>query len=164
MAGHLNHEHAGSFEQRQLMIMLEMSERPMDDAAPAECPLCPAQDSLGRLLGHLAQHLEEISLFALPLKNDTVDGDADHASNAAIGTEGQSRKLSQTWSDPSDEKGSANYDEYQLCRLASCERLAAYTIAENGTKIRSLFCKSRKSGRVDHVGYYNSFHTFFHRI
>ncbi|KAJ4111334.1 hypothetical protein NW768_011909 [Fusarium equiseti] len=79
MADHLSKSHSESVA-TQLPILLEMSERPLDDDHRMKCALCPSQISLNRLLEHLAQHMEEIALFVLPSFSDENE-DAD--SNAA---------------------------------------------------------------------------------
>lgn len=79
MANHLKEIHSESVA-AQLPIFLEISERPIEDDRRTKCTLCPDQLSLGRLLEHLAQHMEEIALFVLP---SLSDDDKDAESNAA---------------------------------------------------------------------------------
>lgn len=79
MADHLGEMHSESVT-TQLPILLEMSERPLDDDNRMNCILCLSQISLSRLLEHLAQHMEEIALFVLPSLSDE---DEDANSNAA---------------------------------------------------------------------------------
>ncbi|KAJ4006471.1 hypothetical protein NW766_010562 [Fusarium irregulare] len=80
MANHLRKSHSESVA-TQLPVLLEMSERPLDDDYRIKCVLCPSQVSLNRLLEHLAQHMEEIALFVLPSLSDE---DEDTNSNAAL--------------------------------------------------------------------------------
>jgi hypothetical protein len=62
---HLETKHNGSWDQRQLPTLLQMSERPLAENEPTQCPLCHSTLDLESLLGHLAQHMEEISLLCL---------------------------------------------------------------------------------------------------
>ncbi|KAI1178527.1 hypothetical protein F4777DRAFT_100632 [Nemania sp. FL0916] len=78
---HLRDNHPGNWTDRQLSVILEMSERPMDDSVILPCSLCKSQLSLAKLLDHLAAHMEEIALFVIPPTNsgpgdDTYSNDA----------------------------------------------------------------------------------------
>ncbi|KAI1123240.1 hypothetical protein F5Y10DRAFT_252237 [Nemania abortiva] len=83
LSQHLYHSHPGNWTDHQLPVILEMSERPMDDSIILPCSLCKSELSLVKLLDHLAAHMEEISLFVLPNHSDPED---DISSNDAIGT------------------------------------------------------------------------------
>ncbi|KAI0010163.1 hypothetical protein F4779DRAFT_579009 [Xylariaceae sp. FL0662B] len=89
MAAHLRQVHSPSGTERQLLLLLEMSERPMDEAQIELCPFCLATMSLKRLLVHIAEHMEQLALFSLPLAAGET-GEA--ASNAVL--ERQSRSTS----------------------------------------------------------------------
>ncbi|KAI1196735.1 hypothetical protein F5X97DRAFT_202072 [Nemania serpens] len=77
---HLRDNHSGNWTDRQLSIILEMSERPMDESVILPCPLCKSQLSLAKLFDHLAAHMEEISLFVLP--NNSEPGDNTNSNDA----------------------------------------------------------------------------------
>lgn len=83
---HLRDSHPGNWTDRQLSIILEMSERPMEESVILPCLLCKSELSLAKLLDHLAAHMEEISLFVLP-NNSEVDDDTN--SNNVMGTDTQ---------------------------------------------------------------------------
>lgn len=70
MAGHLLNDHSADITEEQLPLLLTLSERPVDEDAIFGCPLCPDELYLNRLDAHIAEHLEEISLFALPTGED----------------------------------------------------------------------------------------------
>lgn len=84
MKRHLLEKHAGKFPESQIMIMVDICERPIDDDEDADCPICLATLSLPALRTHLATHLEELALFVLPrymenqsqyVGSDKVEGD-----------------------------------------------------------------------------------------
>lgn len=85
MADHLKSNHSG-ISTDQSTILLELSERPLDDGQYMKCTLCPSQMTLSRFFEHLAEHMEEIALFLLP---SFIDEDDDAASNAARLSRGQ---------------------------------------------------------------------------
>ncbi|KAK4230000.1 hypothetical protein QBC38DRAFT_470986 [Podospora fimiseda] len=60
-------------------------ERAMDDSENASCPFCRMESSLKAMLRHLARHLEDLSLFALP-RQETDVGD-DQSSRSEDGSE-----------------------------------------------------------------------------
>jgi hypothetical protein len=64
----------------QLQTVTDMCERPTESIQP--CPLCPEKLTLNRLRRHLGQHLQDISLFALPSLE--IDG-SDMGSNYVQG-------------------------------------------------------------------------------
>jgi hypothetical protein len=66
MSSHLLAQHSGDFPESQLEIMVAICERPMEDEEDADCPICLATFDLSSLKVHLATHLEELALFALP--------------------------------------------------------------------------------------------------
>jgi len=76
MVSHLEQVHAGSWTKHQLPVLLEMSEGPLDETKQRTCPICLYEDFLNRVLEHMARHMEEIALFALP-KETPADGDGD---------------------------------------------------------------------------------------
>ncbi|KAJ3580541.1 hypothetical protein NPX13_g20 [Xylaria arbuscula] len=81
---HLRDNHSGNWTDRQLSIILEMSERPMEESIILPCSLCTSELSLNKLLDHIAEHLEELSLFALPVNSELDD---NNNSNRVIGVD-----------------------------------------------------------------------------
>jgi len=79
MGTHLRTNHPRSWTEQQLSILLDMSEGPLDETQVLACPICPNELYLSRLLPHLADHMEEISLFVLP---SVSNGDKDDSSRA----------------------------------------------------------------------------------
>ncbi|KAI1109198.1 hypothetical protein F5Y14DRAFT_433387 [Nemania sp. NC0429] len=77
---HLRDNHSGNWTDRQLSVILEMSERPMDESVILPCSLCKSQLSLAKLLDHLAAHMEEMALFVLP--NNSEPGDNTNSNDA----------------------------------------------------------------------------------
>jgi hypothetical protein len=69
----------------QLPVLTEMSERPMDDMTIVRCPLCPDERRLMTLYSHVAEHLEAISLFALPLNMEEGNQDGENSDHVADG-------------------------------------------------------------------------------
>ncbi|KAM0346235.1 hypothetical protein ACHAPU_005661 [Fusarium lateritium] len=86
MAEHLRSSHSSSAN-GQLPVLLDMSERPLDDAHMVKCMLCPKESYLNRLLEHLAQHMEEIALFVLPSSTESDDTASDAARVNSLGKE-----------------------------------------------------------------------------
>ncbi|KAI1343966.1 hypothetical protein F5Y15DRAFT_368606 [Xylariaceae sp. FL0016] len=85
MAKHLKASHPGDWTPSQLPILIDMRECPADESNIISCPLCPSQISLGRLLAHLAGHMEDIALFALPSTiNESDDNHEEPGSAKAV--------------------------------------------------------------------------------
>ncbi|KAI0469641.1 domain found in Dishevelled, Egl-10, and Pleckstrin-domain-containing protein [Xylariaceae sp. FL0804] len=81
---HLQERHPNSWTPTQLLILLDLSERPVEESNIFQCPLCPNQMLLNRLMVHLAEHLEEIALFVLPRETDSHEGlGSNQAANTA---------------------------------------------------------------------------------
>ena len=74
-----------STSQDQLPLLIEMSERTMDDMTIVRCPLCPDERRLMTLHNHIAEHLEEISLFVLPTNIEENNQDGDNSEQGADG-------------------------------------------------------------------------------
>ncbi|KAK6863640.1 hypothetical protein PG995_000168 [Apiospora arundinis] len=83
---HLSYSHGLDWTERQISILANMRERAKDDAVLSVCPLCSLEMQHIKLLDHVAGHLEEISLFALPRVTLFGDDDDDKSkSNEAHG-------------------------------------------------------------------------------
>lgn len=72
-----------------------MSERFRDSMEIVSCPLCPDERRLTTLHGHLAEHLESISLFALPTSDFEGDEENDNDTGTAAGNLSSRRRYSQ---------------------------------------------------------------------
>jgi hypothetical protein len=81
---HLHDSHNAWLEKKQTSLILTLSERPKEETAVDSCPLCPMTLSLSLLYLHIAQHLEQLSLFVLfPYSADDDTQDASDASDQA---------------------------------------------------------------------------------
>ena len=71
MANHLKTSHQKASNQQELSVPMEICDRPLDAEAVTGCPFCPLELTLTKLMEHLASHMEDLALFALPrLQND----------------------------------------------------------------------------------------------
>ncbi|KAI0407394.1 hypothetical protein F4802DRAFT_20177 [Xylaria palmicola] len=66
MIEHITRTHDSSITNGKLSIVIEMSEQQLDEDYVDKCPFCYGKMNLGKLLDHMASHMEELSLFALP--------------------------------------------------------------------------------------------------
>ncbi|KAK8127054.1 uncharacterized protein PG998_002813 [Apiospora kogelbergensis] len=89
---HLSSSHSMNLQERRVSTLLDMGERAKDDASLSVCPLCFLAVQQIRLLDHVAGHIEEISLFALPRGTTSSDGDEEGISNKVHG-ESSNRSL-----------------------------------------------------------------------
>lgn len=103
---HIKEKHPATLDIHHLPILMEVSERPIDEDEIVACPLCPDELYLRTLRTHLSKHLEDIALSVLPL-NVEDDEDADSQKAAGSGaisdteseTEGSSRTSSRIQDD-----------------------------------------------------------------
>src|SRR5271156_3939333 len=58
--------HPNTFSKSQLPALVKMCQRTLPSDAEAVCPLCSQRLLTVQIQRHLARHLEELSLFALP--------------------------------------------------------------------------------------------------
>ncbi|KAI8627280.1 hypothetical protein F5Y19DRAFT_443795 [Xylariaceae sp. FL1651] len=79
---HISHDHGQRWTETQLVILGDIRERAKNDTASSVCPFCSLDLLHHKLLEHMANHLEEISLFALPRLAHS-DSDVKVDSNAA---------------------------------------------------------------------------------
>jgi hypothetical protein len=84
-SNHIFEQHMSSIASYQLPVLIEMSERPMDDMTIVRCPLCPDERRLMTLHSHIAEHLEAISLFVLPLNIEEDNQGGDNSDHVADG-------------------------------------------------------------------------------
>ncbi|KAL4904199.1 hypothetical protein BDW74DRAFT_179289 [Aspergillus multicolor] len=85
MEDHLTHRCQNSPTEAQSQVLLDLSERPIDDAEFGRCPLCATKPmSIRRLRGHLAQHMEELSLFVLSRTQEGHDGAGNDVQSLAF--------------------------------------------------------------------------------
>ncbi|KAK9424910.1 putative C2H2-type domain-containing protein [Seiridium unicorne] len=77
--GHLEQSHAGIWNGPQISILADMGEGPKSEASRSACRFCLRSMPLKRISNHVAGHLEELSLFALPkLDVDENQSLSDH--------------------------------------------------------------------------------------
>ncbi|KAH6642845.1 hypothetical protein C7974DRAFT_372708 [Boeremia exigua] len=79
---HLRNSHSEMVLGDQLPLILTLSERPMSDEKIESCPLCPTNMPLSRLFSHVAQHLEQLSLFVLSFSNSDAEGGSEASHQA----------------------------------------------------------------------------------
>ena len=79
---HLRENHQDHVTETQLPLALALSERPISDDTIDRCSLCPTNLPLTELYPHIAQHLEQLSLFVLPSSVDDSE-DPGYGSNAS---------------------------------------------------------------------------------
>ena len=85
MAEHIQEIHAADMGGGQVLpLALKLTERSVAEDFIDRCPLCPMKLQTIRLLGHIAEHFEEISLFALPCQLENAS-DSSIDSNDARG-------------------------------------------------------------------------------
>jgi len=110
---HVNKFHLSAVASHRLPLLIEMSERQIDEMETTRCPLCPEARELKILENHLAEHLESISLFVLPTEFEEDEQankkEDDKGSHYAAGGSPSSGQLE---SELSDEK-SAGRNESQ---------------------------------------------------
>ncbi|PVH68986.1 hypothetical protein DL98DRAFT_578562 [Cadophora sp. DSE1049] len=80
---HMRQKHAETFTEIQLPIVLDLCEREMEPTETVTCAFCPAEMTLLDLQGHVANHLEELALFALPV---TLSGQSRDLGSNEIGS------------------------------------------------------------------------------
>ena len=66
IAEHIRRNHQANITDRELAVLLDISERPSDEASYDRCPFCHGTMSIMKLLDHMARHMEELALFSLP--------------------------------------------------------------------------------------------------
>lgn len=79
LQSHFSKVHPGAMTEAQIPLILEACAQPIEDFNSASCPLCndwerPATHSSGRSFGrHLARHLQQLALEALPLSIEGLE-------------------------------------------------------------------------------------------
>lgn len=77
---HIGKHHSRSVTDSQLQVMTDMCERPIDELEGVTCPICSLHPIiLHSLHDHIAEHLEEIALFVLPILSEEDDGDSTNS-------------------------------------------------------------------------------------
>jgi hypothetical protein len=87
---HMREKHPETFTELQLPFIIDLCERPADLSENSLCPLCPAEMTLSKLQVHLATHLEELSLFVLPVHMGD-DSQINGSTEGSCGNDGPSR-------------------------------------------------------------------------
>ncbi|KAI0533156.1 hypothetical protein GGR58DRAFT_517148 [Xylaria digitata] len=70
MASHIRYVHNSSIKDRELNAVLDISERPIDEAHVYKCPFCYGTMSMKKLFDHMAYHMEALALFSLPRNHE----------------------------------------------------------------------------------------------
>lgn len=81
MSEHLATAHGDAFTTTQIPIATSLCDRPEEEMSQQKCVLCSEEMSLVALQAHLATHMEDLSLFVLPLKVVEEEEISDGASN-----------------------------------------------------------------------------------
>lgn len=123
---HMRNAHSIS-SLNQLSALAEMCQRPIDEDAEAQCSLCSETlGSMKQLCRHLARHLEELALFALPHRKDS-ERDEEFGSDRVQASElsrGLSEASSLTFdSNPETEGSSSEPDFDQLEPVKTAEAI-----------------------------------------
>lgn len=74
-ADHILGSHQQQYQPDQVHLLLETSNRPMEESAPQKCIFCHKQASLRGLMNHMAGHLEDLALFVLHAATDETAGE-----------------------------------------------------------------------------------------
>lgn len=110
---HIKEKHSDTSELHHLPILMEVSERPIDEDEIVACPLCPDELYLRTLRTHLSKHLEDIALSVLPLNvEDEEDADSQKAagSGAISDIESETEESSKTSSRIHDDTANSAID------------------------------------------------------
>lgn len=110
---HLRLSHAHTFNEEQLLAIMDMSESQISMDQKVLCPLCDVEvPSLIQLRKHLGRHQEQLALFALPLSIKEGDNperendESDQKSRASEATvEGDNDPGLDETGDPKSEEG-----------------------------------------------------------
>ncbi|KAE9375902.1 hypothetical protein N431DRAFT_481107 [Stipitochalara longipes BDJ] len=98
---HMEHTHQTIFDGEQQAKVMTMFQQPMSSLSGI-CKLCSHQSS--RIQSHVARHLEQLALFAIPRKNEAAEEDSQKmnlGSNSSHSS-GSSQRSSITGSETSD--------------------------------------------------------------
>jgi hypothetical protein len=93
---HFRREHADSFPESQLSAIVKVGETTTVDVRD-HCPICSAPahtDGLGDFHNHIANHLERIATFALPIGNEDESDGASSVASRGRSESSQSRNMS----------------------------------------------------------------------
>ena len=104
LAQHLRVEHSENLIETRMSLLLFLSEHPMSETTMEPCPLCPTNLPLTELYTHVAQHLEQLSLFVLPSyaedSGDSLDGsDASHQARNDRSSRSTNLTMDLEWAD-----------------------------------------------------------------
>jgi hypothetical protein len=96
MTEHLRNSHSSSVKKHELLTLLEMSERPVDKAHVDNCPFCYGTMTTEKLLDHIAGHMEDLAIFALPHNHEDNEEVGDAKSNIATIPQSDRRSTTRT--------------------------------------------------------------------
>ena len=96
MNAHRTSTHKDMCRQGNMSAVLQLYERPLDEAFSSLCPFCPFSGTTKTVLEHLGGHMEELSVFVLPVpeeedsesetvipgKPPTIDNEGDSESDS----------------------------------------------------------------------------------
>lgn len=82
---HLENFHSGLWNATQISILTETAEEPKSEASEHECHFCSQRMSLKRITAHIADHMEELSLFSLPKVDSDEMSSSSHDGRAHSG-------------------------------------------------------------------------------
>ncbi|PVH93565.1 hypothetical protein DM02DRAFT_733037 [Periconia macrospinosa] len=162
---HLNIAHSASIlTQRQVSVLVEMSERQTDDMEVVYCPLCPDRRRLKLIQSHIAQHLESIALFVIPGDEEEEDEKtSDEEENDAITEYSTFKPIRSEGSEsPSDHRNESSKKETEAVQNNDPPGSRKMSSAEKYEDTRrritaSCFSKLDKNGepRENHNGTYS---------
>ncbi|KAI0976564.1 hypothetical protein F4678DRAFT_413764 [Xylaria arbuscula] len=96
MADHIRHVHNSNIEDRELALVLDMSERPIDESSSEMCPFCHRTMSTKKLMDHMAYHMENLALFSLPREYVGSTGTEEALSHIAGARQSDTRTITET--------------------------------------------------------------------
>ncbi|KAK7953657.1 hypothetical protein PG988_014351 [Apiospora saccharicola] len=86
-ATHLLESHKEQYRPNQVSLLLETSDRPMEENTPQECIFCHKQTTLKQLIDHTARHLEDLALFVLHTAADDTTEESSSAELSPLNSE-----------------------------------------------------------------------------
>jgi hypothetical protein len=100
MAAHVRSVHAHQWDERRLPAVLEASEAPASGAEQQACLICSRQFSLSALMDHVAGHMEQLALFALPTGSDELPENGSSATLSSLDSDEEDPSLQQHSTSP----------------------------------------------------------------
>lgn len=158
---HLRDNHQDQSEEDRLPLLLALSERPVSDETIERCPLCPTNLPLSALLPHIAQHLEQLSLFVLSssvneIENSGLDSDVSHQahddySNHMDDVTATSSTVSNRLAERDDQEVDVIIDDSTVTNEISKESLVPEEDMQDWTQIFDAKQASARSAEPDPI-------------